>query len=73
MKYFITFGQKYRREKHPAGGHPDGWFEVEADDYEEACDKIWEAMGEKWSMMYHEEDFGPESRAYYPRGKLRDL
>jgi len=70
LKYFITFGQKYRREQHPAGGHPDGWFEVEADDRRQARAKIWEVCDEKWSMMYEENDF---DRSYYPLGKLRAL
>ena len=24
IKYYVTFGQRWRRETHPYGGHPDG-------------------------------------------------
>lgn len=69
MKYFITFGQKYRREEHPAGGHPDGWFELEANNRAEARENVFAALDDKWSMMYDEKEFDP---SYYPRGKLRE-
>ena len=36
--YYLTFGQKYRREPHPSGlsVHPDGYVEIIASSFEEA-------------------------------------
>lgn len=70
MKFFITFGQKYRHEAHPLGGHPDGWFEVEAQTQGEAREKAYGAMGAAWSFIYAETVFTPE---LYPLGKMGDI
>lgn len=69
MNFFVTFGQKYRcRERHHTGGHPDGWFRVVANSYDEAREKMFADCGAAWSMMYTPEDFKPE---YFPLGELR--
>ena len=70
MKFFLTFGQQYRQERHPFGGHPDGWFEVEAESEDQAREKIFEAMGPRWSFLYNEDDFTAD---YFPRGKIGEL
>lgn len=70
MKFMVTFGQKYRREEHPCGGHPDGWFELEAESQGEAREKANAAMGRTWAFIYAETIFDAE---FYPKGKLGDL
>lgn len=64
--WYVTFGQKYRREPHPQGGHPDGYFLVEATNEDEARRKVFATLGKAWSNIYEEL---PESR-YVPRGEL---
>lgn len=69
-KFYITFGQQYRkRETHPIDcrAHPDGWFEIEADNYNAAHDKAFEMLDKYWSFLYTEKEF---QRKYYPLGKL---
>jgi len=70
LKFFVTFGQKYRQEPHPNGGHPDGWFEVEAESYSEARGKTANAIGNRWAFIYAEPVF---DKALYPLGKLAEL
>ena len=49
MKFYVTFGDKYRREAHPYGGHPDGWFELEAESQGEAREKTISAVARAMS------------------------
>lgn len=66
-EFYVTFGQKYRHEPHPQGGHPDGWFVVEADDKATAHDLAFQFLNEKWSFLYSKAEFDP---TYYPLGEL---
>ena len=70
MRFFVTFKEKYRRYEHPHGGHPDGWFEVEAESQGEAREKVFAAIGNTWAFIYTEPAFTKE---HYPLGKLREL
>ena len=70
--FYITFGQKYRRETHPSGYDisPDGVVQVVAPNYETARDIAVKSFGDQWSFIY------PESHAemdYYPLGVIMEL
>lgn len=70
--FYITFGQKYRRENHPSGYDisPDGVVQVVAPNYETARDIAVKSFGQEWSFIY------PESHAemdYYPLGVIMEL
>ena len=68
--YYFTFGQKYRKDEvHPQGGHPDGWFTIEAINYAAAREKMHTLCGEKWASQYAEEP----SRKMLPLGELKRL
>lgn len=67
--YYITFGQKYRHEPHPLGGHPDGWIEVHAEYEVEARQMIHKLCGSKWAFIYNKQ---PDI-AIYPRGCLMTI
>jgi len=64
----VTFGQRWRRETHPYGGHPDGVFEIEAPDRTDACALVEAAIGSAAGMLYAKED---ATLADYPLGILR--
>jgi hypothetical protein len=66
-KYYVTFGQKYRDEPHPQGGHPDGYFVIEAGGEDEARAKAWRQFDNKWCMIYEEAEF---DKSMYPKGDL---
>lgn len=70
MTFYITFGQKYRYEPHPHGGHPDGWFEVEAESAGEARNKVFLLLKNQWSFMYSEDEFEPK---HFPKGKMGEI
>ena len=65
--FYFTFGAKYRDEPHPAGGHPDGWFTIEADDSNRAREVMFALCGPKWSWQY---DSRP-SQSLYRLGELK--
>lgn len=70
--FYITFGQKYRRETHPSGYDisPDGVVQVVAPNYETARDIAVKSFGQEWSFIY------PERHAemdYYPLGVIMEL
>lgn len=67
--FYVTFGQKYRGEKHPFGGHPDGYFRVAAFDIAEARDFIILCVGMQWSNIYA----APPEKKYAPYGELAVL
>ncbi len=71
MKFFVTFGQKYRTEPHPVLGLipslPDQWVEIEAETVKAAHDAAMILLMQAWSMMYSEAEFDD---SYYPKGKL---
>lgn len=66
-KYYITFGQKYRNEKHPGGGHPDGWVTVYANSMGEARALISNVLGIQWAFIYDETDFKAD---HFSKGEL---
>ena len=52
-EFLFTFGVKYSDETpHPAGGHADGWFVIEAEDETSARAKMNEVSGRKWAFCY---------------------
>ena len=65
--FFITFGQRYRREIHPHGGHPDGWVRVLAETYEQAQEKAMAKFGPLWANLYEADDF---DKSFHPKGEL---
>jgi hypothetical protein len=69
--FFLTFGQKYRCDPHPADDriHPDGWFKIVAPDYEAARLIVTTVYGLQWSNLYTEAEF-EDDRHYYSRGEL---
>lgn len=67
--YYFTFGQKYRQEKHPQGGHPDGWFAIEAPTEEEARQRMEKWCGPKWAFSYD----AVQDKSLYPLGELKRL
>jgi hypothetical protein len=68
--FFLTVGQKYRRETHPSGLHPDGWVEIEARTQDEAHEIAVKTFGERWSSLYPEEKF---LSYLYPIGCVRRI
>jgi len=69
--FYFTFGQKYRHEQHPAGGHPDGWFEIAVPNgrYAQELARVvmFSICDELWANWYAEEGFTPK---LYPKGCL---
>ncbi len=72
MRYYLTFGQKYRREEHPSGKHvhPDGYVVIVAEDYHAARDIVEQLYGRHWADLQTEETF---DATYYPRCKLLEI
>ncbi len=71
MKFYVTFGQKYRREQHPRllKAHPDGWVEIDAPSRSEARELVVRLLEQAWAAMYDEE-FLDEAYLLYPRGAI---
>ena len=69
MKYFVTFGQRYRRTPHPFfyGAHPDGWVEVDAPDMPTARAEVDRALGPFWAELYSSATF---ERELFPAGRI---
>ena len=65
-RYYLTFGQKYRREPHPLGAssNPNGYVEVYAPDELDARQQVVELIGSAWSMLYSEEEFTSDEYAF---------
>ena len=68
--FYVTFGQQYRYNQHPAAGHPDGWFLIIAEDETDARSAAFKLMGDKWAFMYPESEFNKD---YFPMGLLRTI
>lgn len=70
--YYVTFGIKYRYEKHPhwPGAHPDGWLEVIAEDYDAARALVGQYIGNVFAFMYEADRF---ERKWHPLGRLATL
>lgn len=70
MTYRITFGQKFRRERHPYGCHPDGWSEVQATSLENALAAIRHRYGDAYSNVYEHGSEDYPTTELYPRGLI---
>jgi hypothetical protein len=70
-QFYFTFGQRYKHEPHPKGGHPDGWFTIEAKDWDKARQAMVDICGPKWANQY--DDTNPPDLKTFPRGELRKL
>lgn len=69
-EFFFTFGQKYRQEeKHPQGGHPDGYFTIVAVDQDQAREEMFRVCGPAWSHQYNHRPRNDR----YPFGELRRI
>lgn len=70
-RFFVTFGQRYSRERHPVfrRAHPDGWLMIKAGSEDEAREIAFSAIGDAWSMSYTEAQFR-KIRHHYPKGEL---
>lgn len=74
-EFYLTFGQKYRTERHPQSvndvyPHPDGYGVIEAEDYETARAKVVEVFGLQWAFLYDHLRFDGQAKRYYPAGEL---
>lgn len=74
--YYLTFGQRYRREPHEKWKntktqyiHPDGYWKVTARDGIEARMKIADVVGIYWSNLYDKEP----SKEMYPLGIIGEI
>ena len=75
MKWYVTFGSKYRYEEHPTLGHrpdlPDGYLTVEADSRAEATRQVVDLIDIYYCSLY---PMGPDDgRRHYPLGDLGPL
>ena len=61
--FYLTFGVQYVHEEHPLGRvvNPNGYMVVEAPSETEARQQVAEVMGDRWSMIYSEEEFFSET------------
>lgn len=52
--FYITFGQRYRYEEHPAGNWitPDGVVLIKEKSYEDARKLAFKHLGFRWAFMY---------------------
>lgn len=73
-KFYVTFGQKYRREAHPLQPwvHPDGWLLVCADDEDTARAAAVSCVGQFFSNIYTHAEFKGD-RDLYPKGELNRI
>lgn len=72
VKFYATFGQKYRTERHPAYTwiHPDGWAVIEASD-DQAARKIADAtFGTEYAFIYSEEEWMKGTHTFFPGEEL---
>jgi hypothetical protein len=69
--FYVTFGQRWRQEAHPQGGHPDGWFDVVALDIDHARAKICHLCDAHWCWLYPDEE--SLNKELYPLGCLRRI
>lgn len=71
-EFRVTFGQRYRREEHPAfpKAHPDGWLTVVADDENKARAWAFEFLGDRWAFLQAEPFDRDDWDGHYPLGEL---
>lgn len=74
MKYYVTFGQQYRKEPHPKVKYadPDGYVLINAENYNEARQKAFKHLGVHWAFIYSEEEF-KKSKHWFPLGVLHEI
>jgi hypothetical protein len=70
MKFFMTVGYQYKQTPHPQGLHPDGWVEIEAEDYDDAYQIAFLHYDSRWAFLYNEASF---KRQYHPRGCIAQI
>jgi hypothetical protein len=61
MKFYLTFGCT-----HPLSNH---WIEIEAENFKRARDLALVTFGDKWSMVYEEEEW-KRAKESFPDGKI---
>lgn len=68
---YVTFGQKFRYEKHLhiPEAHPDGWVEFHCSSAKEFGILAHRFLRLQYSQLYVKQQFDPEG--LYPRGCLR--
>ena len=68
--FYVTFGQKYRREEHPRLGMvpdlPDQWVRIEAHDEVAARGLAAAFFDLQWGFLYDEASF---EKHYHPKGE----
>lgn len=73
-EWAVTFGQRYRREEHPALGDmpelPDGYWVIYAPDYDAARSEVFNQFGSRWSDFMLMSDFMQDAYRFYPMGRL---
>ena len=67
--FYVTFGQRYRRETHPlfADVDPDGFVSLQAESLEEALCSAYHTFNAYFSNITPAETF---DASYYPLGEL---
>lgn len=61
--FYVTFGQRYRTESHPADPRitPDVWIRVEAADEPQARQLAYRVLDIRWAFLYDHAEFSPAS------------
>ena len=70
LHYFtfsVMYGDEPRHTRHPAGGHADGYFTIEASDANEARAAMNVICDRQWAFQYP----NPPSLDFFPRGELK--
>ena len=67
MKYYVSFGQSHVHRIDGVTLDADALLEVVAKDEGEVRDRVFSAIGAKWSMIYDEDSIKFE---YFPRGAV---
>jgi hypothetical protein len=72
MNFYVTFGQKYRRERHESGimVDPDAVFPIDADDRKGATEKTRTLFGLHYHNIYDEAEW-QKAKHFYPHGVER--
>ena len=80
LPFYVTFGQRYRREAHPTDKriHPDGVVAIKASTMEEAREQAFSVFGRNWSCIYTRADmaacmFGKDHPNLFIRGVVGEI
>jgi hypothetical protein len=70
VSWQLLFGQRFRREEHPAGAwvHPDGYVLVDIPDYAQARQQVALYFGTAWSNL--DDMSEADLKEYFPRGQI---